>query len=905
MRANASAARTPARSPSAAGLVVQLARRTRRAVGVARRRRRRSPSSSATGSGARAARRSCGRRAVDPSRRGRPAPGSKQQQRRRAGAARAPARGRSADRARRRCRRRDEQPRVAVVGMEPVRLPRIVPEHDVGPHLADHRGTPRRAWPTSLSSSPSTRRRKRTSTAPRISAASRCSSSRVATSAARSASASQVPFEPSVQMHRCTSAPASAHFASVAPQPNSMSSGCAPTASTRRGHGEVDADGHGVGVVARGASSASRSAATSTSKPSAWSRTIRTVEAAPRAPRRRGARTSRARTRTRSRRALGSDEHRVAVVAMIGNDHGDRRVAVVGDPVERRWRAGGRRASRRAAASPRSRTHSRPASAARVERSRIVDDGRRRARAPTRSTSGALDTIDDRASAGRGDDALGHRARERAARVVVERVREPRLAQRERPQRDDDACVWERRRADMACVCYRPWTRCTPWRRACSRPGCGGACTGRSRARTTSRRTGPVILASNHVSYLDPLTLAWVADRRGRHVRFLAKAELFDKPALGPLLRGRAPDPGAAGPRRRRRRARRPRSTRSARGECVAVFPEGTISRISSRWSASRAPRGSRSAPASPITPVGLWGTHRILTKGRKPHWQWGIAQTAVVGEPIVLGPDEHVKRDDRSDHGRDRRVRRAGPRDLPARRRRATTRGGGAIPRPRARTGGPRDARRGRRRGVVGDGGGRDRGRQRADHAVGAARRARGAASTPSTRTPTTSPGIALPAELHATAALAAACAGADVVVFAVPSHGLRAVLADARPLIAPGAAIVSLAKGIEQGTLRRMTEVIARGARRSRPEPHRRAHRTEPRARGRGRSADRVGRRDARRGGRRRAAAACSSRRRCACTRTPTSSAARWPARSRTCSRSAPASPTASATATTRRPR
>jgi 1-acyl-sn-glycerol-3-phosphate acyltransferase len=44
------------------------------------------------------------------------------------------------------------------------------------------------------------------------------------------------------------------------------------------------------------------------------------------------------------------------------------------------------------------------------------------------------------------------------------------------------------------------------------------------------------------------------------------------------------------------------------------------------------------------ITPVGLWGTHRILTKGRRPHWQWGVAQTAVVGAPVVAGPDEHVK---------------------------------------------------------------------------------------------------------------------------------------------------------------------------------------------------------------------------------------------------------------------
>jgi glycerol-3-phosphate dehydrogenase (NAD(P)+) len=71
--------------------------------------------------------------------------------------------------------------------------------------------------------------------------------------------------------------------------------------------------------------------------------------------------------------------------------------------------------------------------------------------------------------------------------------------------------------------------------------------------------------------------------------------------------------------------------------------------------------------------------------------------------------------------------------------------------------------------------------------------------------------PDIRLPDELHATADLAAACTDADVVVFAVPSHGLRAVLADARAHVSPGAAIVSLVKGIEQGTLRRMTEVIA----------------------------------------------------------------------------------------------
>src|SRR5689334_5619715 len=48
---------------------------------------------------------------------------------------------------------------------------------------------------------------------------------------------------------------------------------------------------------------------------------------------------------------------------------------------------------------------------------------------------------------------------------------------------------------------------------------------------------GPVILASNHVSYLDPFVLAYLADRRHRRVRFLAKSELFEKRWMAFLLR--------------------------------------------------------------------------------------------------------------------------------------------------------------------------------------------------------------------------------------------------------------------------------------------------------------------------------------------------------------------------------
>jgi len=71
--------------------------------------------------------------------------------------------------------------------------------------------------------------------------------------------------------------------------------------------------------------------------------------------------------------------------------------------------------------------------------------------------------------------------------------------------------------------------------------------------------------------------------------------------------------------------------------------------------------------------------------------------------------------------------------------------------------------------------------------------------------------PGIALNPALRASGDPAEALAGAELVAFAVPAQTLRANLAIWAPLIPPGALLVSLMKGIELGTCRRMSEVIA----------------------------------------------------------------------------------------------
>ncbi len=151
---------------------------------------------------------------------------------------------------------------------------------------------------------------------------------------------------------------------------------------------------------------------------------------------------------------------------------------------------------------------------------------------------------------------------------------------------------------------------------------------------------GPTILASNHISYLDPLILAWVADRRRRRIRFLAKTELFRNPALGALLRaahqipvdrGTANSSGALSAAIEALRA----------DECVAVFPEGTISEDLEPMRGKSGTARLAAASGVAVVPIGLWGTHRLFTKGRKPHLSWRIAQVAVVGEPIRISEGE------------------------------------------------------------------------------------------------------------------------------------------------------------------------------------------------------------------------------------------------------------------------
>lgn len=151
---------------------------------------------------------------------------------------------------------------------------------------------------------------------------------------------------------------------------------------------------------------------------------------------------------------------------------------------------------------------------------------------------------------------------------------------------------------------------------------------------------GPTILAINHAGYLDFVFSAWASVfEKKRFVRFLAKKEVFDHPVAGSLMRGMKHIPVD-------RKGDRSKALDLAiaslkAGEIIGTFPEATINRS---FVPSKGKTGTvrmAQASAATIVPVAVWGSHRILTKGRPRNFQRGVAILVNIGEPLEVDPDE------------------------------------------------------------------------------------------------------------------------------------------------------------------------------------------------------------------------------------------------------------------------
>ena len=147
---------------------------------------------------------------------------------------------------------------------------------------------------------------------------------------------------------------------------------------------------------------------------------------------------------------------------------------------------------------------------------------------------------------------------------------------------------------------------------------------------------GPVIIAGNHLSYLDPFAHGVFVVKAGRRPRFLAKQELFDARFVGTVLRGahqisvqrgtgdRSPIDDAA-------RA-------VEQGEVVVMYPEGTTTTTNEDFSPGRGKTGAvrlSIATGIPILPVATWGGQFVWRKSGRQSLEFGRPIWVAAGEPF------------------------------------------------------------------------------------------------------------------------------------------------------------------------------------------------------------------------------------------------------------------------------
>jgi 1-acyl-sn-glycerol-3-phosphate acyltransferase len=123
-----------------------------------------------------------------------------------------------------------------------------------------------------------------------------------------------------------------------------------------------------------------------------------------------------------------------------------------------------------------------------------------------------------------------------------------------------------------------------------------------------------VVVAPNHISYTDPLTLAHFLWDNGRAPRYLAKESVFRIPVLGKIITacGQIPVYRAS---RDAAQAYRDAVSAVRAGECVGIYPEGTITKDPDLWPMIGKTGAARVAleTGCPVIPIAQWGPQEIL----------------------------------------------------------------------------------------------------------------------------------------------------------------------------------------------------------------------------------------------------------------------------------------------------
>jgi len=149
-------------------------------------------------------------------------------------------------------------------------------------------------------------------------------------------------------------------------------------------------------------------------------------------------------------------------------------------------------------------------------------------------------------------------------------------------------------------------------------------------------RTGPVILAANHISNADPVLVgAWLTPRLGRRIHWLGKKEMFDWPIVGWMARngGVVPVDRAGADVEAFRLAQRVLEA----GHVLVVFPEGTRSPTAELQTPKDGLAMLALRTDATIVPIGISNTDKVWAKGRFLPTP-GRHATMRIGEPFKVG---------------------------------------------------------------------------------------------------------------------------------------------------------------------------------------------------------------------------------------------------------------------------
>jgi 1-acyl-sn-glycerol-3-phosphate acyltransferase len=160
-------------------------------------------------------------------------------------------------------------------------------------------------------------------------------------------------------------------------------------------------------------------------------------------------------------------------------------------------------------------------------------------------------------------------------------------------------------------------------------------------------RQGPGILACNHISVIDPVIISLAPSDRGRTVRYLAAAEMFEKPLVGTGLRLIEQIPIRRGASDIK--ALEEAAEVIAGGALAGIFPEGGVGPGPLQPGRRGAARIALAARV-PLVPTAIWGTHhRWPRSGFRVAPPWRPRVVVVFGPPITpvgSARDPHGVRD-------------------------------------------------------------------------------------------------------------------------------------------------------------------------------------------------------------------------------------------------------------------